>query len=1464
MLKIKGGKVESQPNPRETDTKGSDPIDDNKAQLMKTSVDKTPVQSYNTYFNLIFDTDSTSNIDSNYITNNLIRIIINQLIINNSFRDEDIKQIFQRLFLLSSLLIIELLDIKSENNIQMDGGSLLKDTKGGATKKKIVETPLISFILNFDCLLRLPIPTIESKNNDAVLLSIVKKIFTTEWLDMISIAPPDMFDPLYIDDVVEYCKEFSSSSIQSFFDNLEGINEPEKFKDEQLTNKLQNAKTFDDASDKINKLIKCKFNNLNNDLKILNTDIYYKLFYIFKFNLIGFLNIFKSMFQNIIYKDKAKEAEEVDDKNLYLISLLFLFMIITTKHNFKKIKPNMSYINNDSELCKTKLDEIPININSITQIYENNTFPNLISTIIEWLKKYKIDTNNTDDTNPSYIYIYKLYQIIQEYLQITSINIRNNISELIVLFDYWMKMKLKLIIYYKYQKFLKLSHIFKKINEAFEETFNKQKKLYFFLKLRHKTSEYNPRYDYIMPENTNTLAFKYYQTTYPLIPLTNLEEKPLKDLVSENYCKYKDETLIQSYKDKSDKIDFIDHKGSLIMAIKKNDEFKLFKHKSTQSWDTLIATTHNMRSEQCKNNGELKEYIFSSYDKIMAGSDTNKEVTNQKTCIEFINKIDHDIGNKNICIIANGLSGSGKTSLLYKVTTSRQGGARSSDEPYNDGLLNCLLKRLIDKKLLPYDFKYKELYCGKILHNPTYNLHGDITSDDIIEKIHEIFKQRKTSLTINNAKSSRSHLIISIDIGQTPEGVEQKMTTIHIIDLAGYENKIDYTNIIFLLSLGKNFTDSDALDKLYNEKLLYYMYTQESKDEIDTSRYEYSKEKTAVVKNVRAEARTAAEKKLLENKIIQNYTEFKSIISSIDINSKIKIEETHLINACEKYIARINSVSTSYRITAAEEIPKLILFLIPSISTYTQTYDSVQPSLKTDHIVTQLKWRESGCNLILFRVRRIEQLFKDDDIFKKLQAAKEEIKILEHIRLNKLRTIAYVTHLEGDSIRESLKQLYSGISTQFKNNIYRNDSACSDKHNSIQRLFDIIYSDIPDEAPKNPNYLRTSIMHSISDALDTSEQKNNTTLAYINIVNISDEIKLNNPPIIPFIDLNNIFDMMLQLLEEYDINKKKELIKEILNNIVSIRKIIYESKYYNEYFDIDKIHDLVANILNDVTESITPATTFNKSEIIYKEDKLSDWINDFKKFEEPINKFLKIIKQQNDMTLMGILSYPDKLLYSGEYYKTCSYTDIGKQTSNPQMNTFFDSLHIQSQELTYDNIVKLLQSSEIKDCPKLEFTPEIRGVLPSQTQIDQKRPQSSLRALSTGIVSPAAQQQSSSGYLSLTPSPSGYPSIRPRPPSALQLRDGETPQQRFVRLQAENLRIGVKAQYEAAQPVAPPAAQRRSLSIGRLPMRPAPTTSHRRNESPGSLRMRGGYNKYLKYKQKYINLKKKLSIYMTL
>ena len=1456
MFKIIGGKTETD---MLTST-GTDMLKSAETDMLKSAETEKQISIVMESFNLTdkykkFKDDKEESEYKEYdFTIGLIVNIINNtsdIIEYDNFIQSNTKELFVILFISSSIILIDIIEQLSKKDII--------EHKGGATSSKISDISGFEAMIQLDALFRLP----SVKSSTDKTLEDLKQIFTNDYFaEIVKQTHSDEFIDRYDTEYVHtFCKEYFNKLLT--YDTEENQQKQQKYESKinEYEQKLSTSDDAETASHAINKLMRFKFDTLDQDLSILNTDIYYKILYIYYYSFKELLNIFP---YPITKTDSIEILFDDDDNTIYYKQKYILSMM-----NYFMIPSPQSYLtilSNNSD----DIDNLTKNTALFLKIAKDNrvSIQKFVDQIDKIIKQY-----TEKGEKGIFMYIYTLYQIITKLIFSTDLKILKDANKILIIFDFWIKIKLKLILYFKNLSYFNIDTVKSQINKAFKETFNKQKKLYFFLKLRHKISEYNPRYNYIMRENT--LAFKYYQTTYPLIPLTNSSDKPLKQLVSENYCKYTNKHLIQSYQDKSDlydKIDFIDHNESPIMVIKENDEFTLFKYKSKESpksWDELISSTHNMRRDQCKNNGELKEYIFSSYDKIMVGSDT--VVTNRDTCIEFIENIDHDIGKKNICIIANGLSGSGKTSLLYKVkvTTSQQGGAISSDDPSKDGLLNCLLERLETKKLSPYDFKYKELYCGKILNNPTYNVsnsHG-ITSDEIIGKISEIFKQRKTSLTINNATSSRSHLIISIDIGQTPEGVEQtqegveqKRTTIHIIDLAGYENKIDYTNIIFLLSLGKKFTSS-TLDNLYKEKLLYYMYTQESTDEINTNDYEgpsYSDEK---VKKKRHNNRVAKRNEAIallmlpRNEIIQEY-KVQSIESSI--GNDIKKEEAKLIAKCHRYNNIINMpLPRASRVTISNsDIYKLILYLIPDIikySQYKEEYKSVFSELPPSRLIENLSYKYASC-VILHTVSIIKQLIKLLKEFEEQQNADETKKRQEHDKLNKLRTIAYVTHLEGDSIRMSLEQLYSGISTQFKNNIYRNDSACSDKHNSIQRLFDIIYSDIPNEseAPKNPKYLRTSIMHSISD---TSEQKNNTTLAYINIVNISDEIKLNNPPIIPFIDLNNIFDMMLQLLKEYDINKKKELIKQILNNIMSIYEIISQSKYYDEYFDIDKIYELVANILDDVTESINRDTSSNKFENIYKDDKLSEWSNSFQTFKEPIDKFLQIKKQQNDMTLMGILSYPDKLLYSGEYYKTCSYTDIGKRTSNTEINTFFDNSHIQSQELKYDNIVKLLQSS-------LEFKPETRQgqQLPAPVESNH-RPQFGPTLPLSGYPSSTAVRASSTGIVR-PPSSSGYPSTRPPSPSAAARSAAGLPLVPPVRKSYEEIKKEMEKKLKILTD-----ANRLSHQISIQAAKGhaiAPTTPLGRSLSSSSLRMRGGYNKYLKYKQKYINLKKKLSIYMTL
>ncbi|KAI8962297.1 P-loop containing nucleoside triphosphate hydrolase protein [Daldinia sp. FL1419] len=216
------------------------------------------------------------------------------------------------------------------------------------------------------------------------------------------------------------------------------------------------------------------------------------------------------------------------------------------------------------------------------------------------------------------------------------------------------------------------------------------------------------------------------------------------------------------------------------------------KGDTSQYWGKIKIPTFRTNVQGSRVPGPPKIYDF---ERIFSPTDTNLDIFNHvkdlfKSAME----------GQRILLFGYGQTGSGKTYTLGNLDAT--GGDEHGLIPRAMGLLFVIQER--DKSEFQYEFTLGiiEVYQNKsfdLLQASRDKFRGEHVRigtnqklrlenwDKALELIVESFKYRATSETSGNSASSRSHLIVSIEIKRTALNGETRTGTLNIVDLAGSE-----------------------------------------------------------------------------------------------------------------------------------------------------------------------------------------------------------------------------------------------------------------------------------------------------------------------------------------------------------------------------------------------------------------------------------------------------------------------------------------------------------------------------------------------------------------------------------------------------------------------------------------------------------------------------------------------------
>jgi hypothetical protein len=269
---------------------------------------------------------------------------------------------------------------------------------------------------------------------------------------------------------------------------------------------------------------------------------------------------------------------------------------------------------------------------------------------------------------------------------------------------------------------------------------------------------------------------------------------------------------------------------------------------------------HELAVENLKDG--KKEYY--NLGKINGYYKTNDEIINDPNCGELlINRINNG---ENVIIIGNGQSGSGKTaSLIYL----------QKDTKDIEGILPKILNKL-DKTYNTINIKLADIYLNwesklnnvenitnkhymvkpikgnngqeKIEFNRKTNNDWIITIDSeqylLGKYINELFKTREIQPTKNNPDSSRSHVLVLVEIYKIDKLIPHSKLV--ICDLAGVEDEFtcNCEQLVNLLNIYRTKSEKYKDDNLEDTKLYFDNYTCDSDDYQTTYQKDFFKNKS--------------------------------------------------------------------------------------------------------------------------------------------------------------------------------------------------------------------------------------------------------------------------------------------------------------------------------------------------------------------------------------------------------------------------------------------------------------------------------------------------------------------------------------------------------------------------------------------------------------------------------------------
>jgi hypothetical protein len=298
----------------------------------------------------------------------------------------------------------------------------------------------------------------------------------------------------------------------------------------------------------------------------------------------------------------------------------------------------------------------------------------------------------------------------------------------------------------------------------------------------------------------------------------------------------------------------------------------------------------------------FEEYYFGPFDNYIDKDERGNDISN-KDAAEAVQKQIFDkliTQEEDFCMIGYGQSGSGKTSSLIFLKTA------SSD---TDGILIelCKIKKFTDT-FARIVLDMKNIYIWHLLSKlnksadikeDNYKTYPIILNDDknpgfiyvsesnkwLYEKNHsktlaqfinDAFEKREVEPTPNNANSSRSHVVVCLNLYYKPDlnKIPRKLV---ICDLAGVENRFDCESLKEILNFNSKYNESNK----YNFNTTVKNYT--GTDKIKFDRYACGEVSGDTIENNGMDAKKDSDVK--NNSIVQDYNikmaKFNKIIKNI-------------------------------------------------------------------------------------------------------------------------------------------------------------------------------------------------------------------------------------------------------------------------------------------------------------------------------------------------------------------------------------------------------------------------------------------------------------------------------------------------------------------------------------------------------------------------------------------------------
>lgn len=613
------------------------------------------------------------------------------------------------------------------------------------------------------------------------------------------------------------------------------------------------------------------------------------------------------------------------------------------------------------------------------------------------------------------------------------------------------------------------------------------------------------------------------------------------------------------------------------------------------------------------------EYVFGPFTNIFIPCISNKTVANEMTDITNI----LDMG-KNIFTFGYGASGAGKTSSLIYFN-------KGETPELKDGILIHICNIMNSKGYNKVEVKFKEFYKEKneksvtIIEQPKksdnssnlvfkndgdgYKLSSDydhvITHDYRVDGVlnnkftkgtplgelmyYLVDKDRYVKATTNNPNSSRSHVLVYVRF------IGKNSPLLILGDFAGVENSFDCEN-------------EDILDKFTNVMM----------DNGNVPFYSKYKEKGVVRFEVPLP-------KLLENKVGEIESKGKMLppmifefLDKLFVGDEMKFMKVlfePVYNDYEKFVTKLNVFNEIVKKIKTPKITKQSIKELRDDSVGKNIYTKLDTTLDKNKTVSILE-------IINY-------------IIKSNESKKTYAKDICNIRKGEGKMINESLKDVNDVIKMILKEKNKDavdISPEFIEKclpLYCKGDRCFSLEERGDKIASIIFDNIKSEFNNTPNYK------------DLKE----LIIGIFCVFNIS--IGANNPPPIPFVDINKQLQMINNITGSGDIE---------LENMRKLRDYMYELKMKLEKY-IDKIPELY--------NEISLFTELRKTkEGKYVKSSFEVYVNaNFDPFIIKCREFLEKVEKSNAASAIGTLKTVDNLSKYNTVNTICNAALLGDDIS---------------------------------------------------------------------------------------------------------------------------------------------------------------------------------------------------------